>query len=43
MHPQEFGGQVIDLAGGVSEAEGLGGFVQVDGGGQAGHGESLGS
>lgn len=34
VHAQEFGGQVVDLAGCVGEAEGLGGFVQVDGGWQ---------
>jgi len=37
VHPQEFGGQLVDLIGAVGEAEGLGGFVQIDGGGEFGH------
>jgi hypothetical protein len=28
VHPQELGGQVVDLAGGVGEGEGFRGFVQ---------------
>ncbi|MNP57451.1 hypothetical protein D3C76_1522840 [compost metagenome] len=41
VHAQEFGGQVVDLVWAVGQAQGLGGFVQVDGGGQAGHGLNL--
>ena len=37
VHAKEFGGQLIHLVRTVGKAQGLGGFVQVDGGRQFGH------